>query len=381
MPETRGPGAARNVGWRAAQAQVIAFTDDDTVPGRDWLREGLGAFSPGAMGVWGRVIVLLSAAPSDYQREIARLANAEGATANCFYRRETLIAVSGFDERFTAAWREDSDLYSSAQALWRGRARAGCGRDTPGARCRLGNKPRAAAQGPVQRVVVQEIPGPVSKQDSGAAAVSLLRNRRDHDRHHGRSTLWVAQCGRSFRLSLAPAHRRVPPAPALGHLAPARARDGDGADVRIDSARVAVLVRMRRLAFPNAVFLNPGYDETETHYLRVRQRRPRDALPRRLRARGRIVLCVGDFCSDSEDMSGRPRVRRLRRELTPVARADRPGLRRGAAARVRDRPAESGSARAMAYLTRCWAMGSKDRGGGAADRLGGYCTMMGRGAR
>lgn len=111
LPEARGPAAARNVGWRAAQARVIAFTDDDTVPDRDWLREGVRAFFSGVMGVWGRVIVPLSPAPSDYQREVARLANAEGATANCFYRREALIAVGGFDERFTAAWREDSDLY------------------------------------------------------------------------------------------------------------------------------------------------------------------------------------------------------------------------------------------------------------------------------
>src|SRR4051794_15879792 len=27
-----GPAAARNVGWRAAAAPVIAFTDDDTIP-------------------------------------------------------------------------------------------------------------------------------------------------------------------------------------------------------------------------------------------------------------------------------------------------------------------------------------------------------------
>lgn len=29
---TQGPAGARNVGWRAARAAVIAFTDDDTVP-------------------------------------------------------------------------------------------------------------------------------------------------------------------------------------------------------------------------------------------------------------------------------------------------------------------------------------------------------------
>src|SRR5436305_2845378 len=30
--DAHGPAAARNAGWRAAHGEVIAFTDDDTVP-------------------------------------------------------------------------------------------------------------------------------------------------------------------------------------------------------------------------------------------------------------------------------------------------------------------------------------------------------------
>jgi hypothetical protein len=48
--------------------------------------------------------------PTDYQRNEAGLATAEFATANCFCRRAVMEAVGGFDERFTAAWREDADL-------------------------------------------------------------------------------------------------------------------------------------------------------------------------------------------------------------------------------------------------------------------------------
>src|SRR5260370_11204110 len=33
----QGPAAARNVGWRAARAPFVAFTDDDCRPGPDWL--------------------------------------------------------------------------------------------------------------------------------------------------------------------------------------------------------------------------------------------------------------------------------------------------------------------------------------------------------
>src|SRR3954452_3482097 len=35
--EGGGQAAARNAGWRAATAPVVAFTDDDCVCARDWL--------------------------------------------------------------------------------------------------------------------------------------------------------------------------------------------------------------------------------------------------------------------------------------------------------------------------------------------------------
>jgi len=106
-----GPAAARNAGWRAARGAVIAFTDDDTVPAADWLSHGLTAFVDGVVGAAGAIHVPAPPVPTDYERNAARLAEAEFATANCFYRRDVLAAVGGFDERFTTAWREDSDLY------------------------------------------------------------------------------------------------------------------------------------------------------------------------------------------------------------------------------------------------------------------------------
>jgi GT2 family glycosyltransferase len=108
-----GPATARNRGWRAARGNVIAFTDDDTVPDPGWLAAGLAAFDrdPELAAAAGRTVVPLPPRPTDYERNESGLAAAEFVTANCFVRRAALEAVGGFDERFRAAWREDSDLH------------------------------------------------------------------------------------------------------------------------------------------------------------------------------------------------------------------------------------------------------------------------------
>ncbi|MBV8696035.1 MAG: glycosyltransferase [Ktedonobacteraceae bacterium] len=106
-----GPAAARNLGWHAAAGKVIAFTDDDCMPDVDWLKVGVAAFADGIIGASGRIIVPLPDEPTDYEYNAAQLEQSEFATANCFYRRDALALVGGFDERFTAPWREDSDLF------------------------------------------------------------------------------------------------------------------------------------------------------------------------------------------------------------------------------------------------------------------------------
>ena len=112
----RGPAAARNLGWRAARAAWVGFTDDDTIAQPDWLERACAAFTSGGDegapdALRGRVQVPLQARPTDYERDAARLQDAGFVTANCFCRRAMLLRVGGFDERFRAAWREDTDLY------------------------------------------------------------------------------------------------------------------------------------------------------------------------------------------------------------------------------------------------------------------------------
>ena len=108
-----GPAIARNQGWRAAAADIIAFTDDDCIPAHEWLRKGLDTLQADVAAAAGRVVMPLPADPTDYELNASLLANAEFVTANCFCRRAALAAVNGFDEKFAQAWREDSDLQFS----------------------------------------------------------------------------------------------------------------------------------------------------------------------------------------------------------------------------------------------------------------------------
>ena len=114
----RGPAVARNAGWRAAYAKVIAFTDADTVPARDWLEQGERALVPGLVALTGKVEGSPPASGhcNNDGRSSLDAANAprretsEFATTNAFVRRSALLTVAGFDERFERACREDADL-------------------------------------------------------------------------------------------------------------------------------------------------------------------------------------------------------------------------------------------------------------------------------
>jgi glycosyltransferase involved in cell wall biosynthesis len=108
---SRGPAAARNLGWRKARGGIIAFIDDDCIPSSGWLKSAVRIFDDGVVGVSGQVIVPATDQPNGHERRGIELGQSEFATANCFYTRALLEEMGGFDERFDAAWREDSDLF------------------------------------------------------------------------------------------------------------------------------------------------------------------------------------------------------------------------------------------------------------------------------
>jgi len=117
--QSRGPAAARNAGWRAGCAPVIAFTDDDCRPSPAWLEAGLRAMAANANGA-GEAVVQGMTQPDPLEADrlgpFSRSLRVEEldhwyATANMFYARATLERLGGFDETtFSGPGGEDTDL-------------------------------------------------------------------------------------------------------------------------------------------------------------------------------------------------------------------------------------------------------------------------------
>ena len=113
LPAKKGPAAARNAGWKAAKGKLILFTDDDCIPAVDWIENFHNAFDfygEPLIAFTGKITVPRSASPTDFELNTAHLETADFVTANCACSKTALEKVNGFDEAFTMAWREDSDL-------------------------------------------------------------------------------------------------------------------------------------------------------------------------------------------------------------------------------------------------------------------------------
>ncbi|MBI5104898.1 MAG: glycosyltransferase [Solirubrobacterales bacterium] len=114
-----GPARKRNAGWRAVEADLVAFTDDDCRPAPTWLEELLRAHG-GARGaapliVQGRVVVDPDELGVKHASPWARSQEVEppspfGQTANILYPRALLQRLGGFDEALPTAAGEDTDL-------------------------------------------------------------------------------------------------------------------------------------------------------------------------------------------------------------------------------------------------------------------------------
>jgi len=114
----RGPGAARNAAAAEARGEILAFTEDDCVPDRDWLTNAQRRFDqePG-------LDVLDGTTEKPGGRPVRRRAGSEPLylPTNLFVRRERFAAVGGYCEDFFDPasglyFREDSDLGFTLEA-------------------------------------------------------------------------------------------------------------------------------------------------------------------------------------------------------------------------------------------------------------------------
>lgn len=112
-----GPGAARNLGWRAATSQLIWFVDADCVAEPDALAKLLphmaDAVVGGVSGSYGTMTehsllsCLIHEEIVERHRRMGMRVNFL-ATFNVLYRRAALESVGGFDERFLKG--QDAEL-------------------------------------------------------------------------------------------------------------------------------------------------------------------------------------------------------------------------------------------------------------------------------
>lgn len=109
-----GLSSARNVGWRAAKGEIVAYIDDDAYPDRHWLEYLAHSFvqtSHAAIGGPnippagdGPIADCVARAPGGPVHVLLNDEEAEHIPGcNMAFRRSALLAIGGFDETFRAA--------------------------------------------------------------------------------------------------------------------------------------------------------------------------------------------------------------------------------------------------------------------------------------
>lgn len=119
VAEECGPTRKRNVGWRAATAPLVAFTDDDCRPRTDWLERLLEAWA----GQPGRFVQGRTEPDPDEAHLLHGLARSQRIdspsvwfqTCNLAYPKPLLESLGGFDETYIFGG-EDTDFGARAVA-------------------------------------------------------------------------------------------------------------------------------------------------------------------------------------------------------------------------------------------------------------------------
>lgn len=107
--DTESPAKKRNIGIRNARGTIVAFTDDDCIPDKDWLEKIIGMFgkNPGIAGVEG--LTYTEGKKELYSNAPVNLKGGLFPTCNLSFRKSILEKIGGFDESYHF-YREDTDI-------------------------------------------------------------------------------------------------------------------------------------------------------------------------------------------------------------------------------------------------------------------------------
>lgn len=116
----QGPAAARNYGVQNTVGDIILFTDADCVPDYDWIRQMIEPFKDsevtGVKGTYKTKQKELTAgfAQAEFEDRYELLKKSSTIdmvdTYSAAFRKDVFLKMGGFDESFTVANNEDTDL-------------------------------------------------------------------------------------------------------------------------------------------------------------------------------------------------------------------------------------------------------------------------------
>lgn len=118
--KNQGPAAARNIGAKKAQGDIILFTDSDCVPSGDWITEMTKPFGDAKVvavkGAYKTHQTSMTArfAQLEFEERFEMLKKAESIdmvdTYSAGYRKDVFLQMGGFDPYFPVANNEDTEL-------------------------------------------------------------------------------------------------------------------------------------------------------------------------------------------------------------------------------------------------------------------------------